>query len=71
MKDLPIHPTMIRTNASSNYSETSNSLGALFSYTCKEDGFLILTDGYPEEVDYRILYKIESPNNTYISTGIS
>ncbi len=48
--DLPVHETMQRQNLSTNFSETPHSLGALYSYTCKEDGWLIQTPGYPEEV---------------------
>ncbi len=48
--DLPVHETMIRTNLSTNFSETPSSLGAIYSFTCKKDGWLIQTPGYPEEV---------------------
>jgi hypothetical protein len=65
LTELPLHSTMQRTNLSSNFSETPTSLGALFSYTCIEEGYLIDTLGYPEEVFVECIEPENYSNWTY------
>jgi hypothetical protein len=49
MEDLPLPPSMERTNINSNNTEFATAVGTEYSYTCKDDRFLVQTFGYPEE----------------------
>ena len=50
LEKLPnLHETMDRHIIFSNVTESPISLGSVYSYTCKNDGFLIQVEGYPEE----------------------
>lgn len=50
LQELPLPEDMIRTNLTSNETLHGYSLGAKYSYSCVEDGWVINMPGYPEEV---------------------